>query len=363
MSELYVGLMSGTSADGIDAVLVDFGASQPNVVHSYYAPYSDELRQMVVGLCQSGSDEIKRMGSLDRILGHLYADAVLTLLKESHVFPEKVRSIGCHGQTIRHYPDQHYTLQVGDPNIIAALTKITTIADFRRRDMALGGQGAPLVPAFHQAMFAESRKNRAVVNIGGIANITLLPAGHREVIGFDTGPGNTLLDAWIEQHLQQRYDKNGAWAKTGIINHDLLRTLLADAFFQLTPPKSTGREYFNLEWLRKNLNPSLLPEDVQATLLALTAHSIVNSIQQFFSDGEIIVCGGGVHNNVLMDYIKDSAKTFHVGSTDQYGINPDLVEAMAFAWLAKQTMNRETGNLISVTGATQAAVLGGVYLG
>lgn len=361
MSELYVGLMSGTSADGIDAVLVDFSGIQPKVVHSSYSPFSDALRQTILGLCQPGSDEIQRMGSLDVVMGHLFADAVQTLLEGSQTLPQHVKAIGCHGQTIRHYPDHHYTLQVGDPNIIAARTRITTIADFRRRDIAHGGQGAPLVPAFHQAVFAKEGQDRAVVNIGGIANITLLFGDQRGVIGFDTGPGNTLLDAWTEQHLQQTYDKDGAWANAGCVNDDLLKKLLADPFFKIPPPKSTGREYFNLEWLRGYLDSSLSPVDIQATLVALTAHSIVDSIKQFFLQGEIIVCGGGVHNRVLMEYLKNDAEKFNIRSSDEYNINPNLVEAIAFAWLAKQTLSKQTGSITTVTGASRAAILGGVY--
>lgn len=361
MSELYIGLMSGTSADGIDAALVDFSEAQPKLVHSYYSKFSDELRQIILGLCQPGYDEIKRMGNLDMLLGHRYADAVETLLLESHTPSQNVRAIGCHGQTIRHYPDLHYTLQVGDPNIIAARTRITTIADFRRRDMAHGGQGAPLVPAFHRAVFAKKGQDRAVVNIGGIANITLLFGDQRDIIGFDTGPGNTLLDAWTELHLQQTYDKDGAWASGGCVNDDLLKTLLADPYFQMLPPKSTGREYFNLEWLRGYLNSSLSPVDVQATLVALTVHSIVGAIKKVFSQGEIIVCGGGVHNQVLMDWIRNYAAEFSVCSSHERGVDPDLVEAIAFAWLAKQTLLEQTSNIIAVTGATKAVILGGVY--
>lgn len=363
MSELYVGLMSGTSADGIDAVLVDFHETLPRLVHSYYSKFSDETRQIILGLCQPGADEIKRMGNVDVALGHLFADAVQTLLKESHTLPEQVHAIGCHGQTIRHYPDQHYTLQVGDPNIIAARTKITTIADFRRRDLALGGQGAPLVPAFHHAVFAKEGENRAIVNIGGIANITLLFSDQRDIMGFDTGPGNTLLDAWTELHLKKTFDKNGAWASTGKINDSLLEELLEDPYFQLAPPKSTGREYFNLNWLQDYLDSSCSPADVQATLVALTAESILNAIKKYFSQGAIIICGGGVRNQFLMDCLRKKAENFSVYSTNEKGIDADLVEAIAFAWLAKQTLLGQTSNITAVTGAQRAAILGGIYQG
>ncbi len=361
MSELYIGLMSGTSADGIDAALVDFSQPQPRLVHSYYYKFPSDLRQAILGLCQSGADEIKRMGDLDILLGNAFADAVHVLLQESQTSAKQVRAIGCHGQTIRHYPDRRYTLQVGDPNIIAAETHITTIADFRRRDMALGGQGAPLVPAFHQAVFAKKGQNRAIVNIGGIANITLLSGDDPNILGFDTGPGNTLLDAWTEQHLQQAYDKDGAWASEGKVNPVLLEKLLADPFFQASPPKSTGREYFNLEWLGKYLVTPLSPADVQATLIALTAQSIVAAIKNYFSQAEIIICGGGIHNTLLMDQLKNNAAPLSVYSTREFGIDPDWVEAIAFAWLAKQTLSSQTGNITAVTGAKQAAILGGIY--
>ncbi len=361
MSELYIGLMSGTSADGIDAVLVDFGHAQPKLVHAYYYTFPAALRQTILGLCEPGMDEIKRMGDLDIVLGNTFADVVQTLLQESQIAAKQVRAIGCHGQTIRHYPDRGFTLQIGDPNIIAAKTHIMTIADFRRRDMAHGGQGAPLVPAFHQAVFAKEQYNRAVVNIGGIANVTLLFDDGSKILGFDTGPGNTLLDAWIERHLQQRYDKEGAWASQGTINPVLLEKLLADSYFRLQSPKSSGREYFNLTWLEKYLPPSLSPVDVQRTLVALTAQSIVSAIQHYFPQGEMIICGGGIHNHLMIDHIKTNAPSFSVRSSHDYGIDPNLVEAIAFAWLAKQTLLGQTGNLPVVTGATRAAILGGAY--
>lgn len=361
MSELYIGLMSGTSADGIDAALVDFSQTQPKLVHSHYYKFSPDLRQTILGLCQPGADEIKRMGDLDILLGKAFADTTNTLLQESRTSAKQVRAIGCHGQTIRHYPDRSFTLQVGDPNIIAAKTGITTIADFRRRDMAHGGQGAPLIPAFHQAIFAKKGYNRAVVNIGGIANITLLPDDNQTVSGFDTGPGNTLLDAWTEKYLQQTYDRDGSWASQGNVNQALFEKLFADPFFHLSPPKSTGREYFNLGWLENYLPASLSPVDVQTTLVALTAHSIINAIKQYFLQGEIFICGGGVHNLFLMEQLRNHAGTLSVHSTQKLDIDPDWVEAIAFAWLAKQTLAGNTSNIPAVTGAKQSAVLGGIY--
>jgi anhydro-N-acetylmuramic acid kinase len=361
MNELYIGLMSGTSADGIDAVLADFNHASPKLLHRYYHPFSSGLRQSIIELCQSGADEIKRMGDLDITLGHAFADAVHALLKDSKTSFKEIRAIGCHGQTIRHYPDRCYTLQIGDPNIITAKTNITTITDFRRRDMAHGGQGAPLVPAFHQAVFAKKNQDRAIVNIGGIANVTLLFGNKRDVIGFDTGPGNILLDAWIERHLQQTYDKEGAWASKGEVNFSLLEKLLEDSFFHLLPPKSTGREYFNLNWLEKYISTSLSAVDVQATLVALTAQSIMTAIKKYFSQGEIIVCGGGAQNKLLMDHLRKNAAPLSVCSTHEFGIDPDWVEAIAFAWLAKQTLSGQTSNITTVTGAKQTAILGGIY--
>ncbi len=361
MSELYIGLMSGTSADGIDAALVDFSGDQPKLLHGYYKPFSHDLRQCILELYQPGIDEIKRMGNLDIALGHAFAGAANQLLQESQISSKNIRAIGCHGQTLRHDPACRYTLQVGDPNIIAAKTGITTIADFRRRDMAYGGQGAPLVPAFHQTMFAQLGQHRAIVNIGGIANVTLLLGDQKTILGFDTGPGNALMDAWIERHLQQPYDKQGAWASQGNINHELLNTLLADPFFHLAPPKSTGRDYFNLQWLERYLTPAFSAVDVQATLAALTAQSIIAAIKPYFLQGEIIVCGGGAHNNILINQIKEHAAPLAVSTTREKGIDPHWIEAMAFAWLAKQTLTKQTGNMTAVTGASQAAILGGVY--
>lgn len=367
MSKLYIGLMSGTSVDGIDAALVDFSTTKPVIVGTHYTAYSDEIRRDILALCQEGNDEIQRMGTMDQLLGRQFAEAVKELLLHQKLKASDIEAIGSHGQTIRHYPYQQlpFTLQIGDPNTIAALTGITTIADFRRRDIALGGQGAPLVPAFHQAIFADEKINRVIVNIGGIANITLLPKKTKEVLGFDTGPGNILLDAWIAKKFGRSRDDNGAWGQSGRVNKALLEKLLSDDYFKLPPPKSSGREYFNLDWLAQflqTLPDEYLAEDVQATLTALTAQSIVTSIQQYMQNGEIIVCGGGTHNQFLMDCIKEfSTPNFKVLTTSEFNIHPDWVEAVAFAWLAYRTMNRQHGNLPSVTGAKSSSILGGVY--
>lgn len=359
MQELYIGLMSGTSADGIDAALVDFSHTQPKLVASYYQEYAPELRQEILDLCHPGTNEINRLGNLDVKLGKAFADAAKKLLK--NIPPDqRVRAIGSHGQTIRHHPSQQFTLQIGDPNIISAETGITTVADFRRRDIAHGGQGAPLVPAFHHHIFAKDNKNQAIVNIGGIANITMLPSAGN-IFGFDTGPGNTLLDAWTETHLNQSHDKNGNWAAQGKVNVDLLNDLLSDPFFKKPHPKSTGREYFNLQWLQNFLVQPIQSVDVQTTLVEMTARSILDAISQYISEGDVLICGGGVHNAFLMSRLKSLGKGFTVDSTQKFGIDPDWVEAMAFAWLAKQTLDKKPGNIIAVTGAKQPAVLGGVY--
>ncbi|RDI41720.1 anhydro-N-acetylmuramic acid kinase [Aquicella lusitana] len=367
-TEFYIGLMSGTSADGIDAALVDFETAIPRVIATHYAPYSQAIRDQILALCQRGEDEIERLGELDVILGQAFAQAANDLLKQHAISAASIKAIGSHGQTIRHYPDRPYrfSLQIGDPNTIASLTGITTIADFRRKDMAFGGQGAPLVPAFHQQVLASTDTNRVIVNIGGIANITLLAqAKEMPVFGFDTGPGNILMDAWIEAHHQATYDQQGKWGKQGNVHADLVKQMLSDPYFHLPPPKSTGREYFNSAWLHKQLliyGKAISAVDVQATLAELTAVSILEAIQRYFSSGEILVCGGGAHNAFLMQRMQTlAAPHFTVASTKAYGIDPDWMEATAFAWLAKQTLHRQPGNLPSVTGAKQAAILGGIY--
>jgi anhydro-N-acetylmuramic acid kinase len=370
--ELYLGLMSGTSADGIDAALVAFSQALPQVVATHYLPYTPELKEKIIALFQPGDNEIHRLGELDIELGREFARAVNMLLKQESISAQTINAIGSHGQTIRHAPHhpQRFTLQIADPNTIAAETGITTVADFRRKDMAYHGQGAPLVPAFHQQIFASEKTQRAIVNIGGIANVTLLPRNIADpIIGFDTGPGNTLMDAWIYLHQQKSHDENGAWAATGKIHAELLNLLLSDDFFQLLPPKSTGREYFNLSWLNNylqtlqhTLNETISARDVQATLTELTARSIVDTIRQHLASGEILICGGGAHNAYLMSRLQILAQTqFTVDSTQKYGFDPNWIEALAFAWLARQTMKRLPGNLPSVTGAKSAAVLGGIY--
>jgi anhydro-N-acetylmuramic acid kinase len=363
MSELYIGLMSGTSADGIDAAMVDFNAAKPVLIAHHFTEFSVDLRRHILSLSQPGHDEITRLGELDHLLGKAFAQTVNDLLKKTNATSKDVLAIGSHGQTIRHNPRLAFTLQIGDPNIIAADTGITTIADFRRRDMAHGGQGAPLVPAFHQTVLSNPLQDTTVVNIGGVANITFLPCDTQQsILGFDTGPGNNLMDAWTQMHLQKMHDKNGEWARQGVLSPDLLTKLLDDPYFKAKPPKSTGPEYFNLAWLQKHLTPNLNEVDVQTTLAELTATSITHAVKNLMSKGEVLICGGGIHNQYLMQLLTALLKPLNVLSTEAHGVHPDWMEAMAFAWLAKQTLAQKTGNIIQVTGAKQTAILGGIYL-
>lgn len=373
MSDLYIGLISGTSIDAVDAVLVEINEANelPKLLAVHSEPVSLDLKNAILSLCQPGYDEINRLGKLDNELGLLFAHASLNLLKTANIEPQRVRAIGSHGQTIRHHPylpssgqKPSFTLQIADPNVIAAVTGITTVADFRRRDMAHGGQGAPLLPIFHHQALRNPQCDRVIVNIGGIANISILRADEADtVVGYDTGPGNMLMDSWAYQHLQKAFDDQGQWAAQGCCHEELLQTCLADAYFQLAPPKSTGREYFNLIWLQTKLGSlKIAAADVQATLLELTARSIMLAISQHLSKpGEILICGGGAHNAQLMHSLQKQNAQHKVYSTVQCGLDPDWVEAIAFAWLAKRTLEGKPGNLPKVTGARRQTILGGIY--
>ncbi|MCF6282801.1 MAG: anhydro-N-acetylmuramic acid kinase [Candidatus Polarisedimenticolaceae bacterium] len=364
--KLFIGLMSGTSMDGVDAVLVDFNSHTPSLLTAHQEPIPDDLQQRLRQLAQPGDDGVDQLGTADIQVGRLFARAVHHLLKSAKTAPEDVVAIGSHGQTVRHRPDSDtpFTLQIGDPNTLAHLTGITTVADFRRRDMAAGGEGAPLVPAIHAHLFRHTAFSRAILNIGGIANITLLPAASKaRITGYDTGPGNTLMDYWSRQHLGKAFDNNGEWAAKGRIAQPLLELMLSDPYFTRQPPKSSGPEYFSPRWLQQHLaSQPLAAEDVQATLLALTSHSICRAIQQHDIDiKEVLVCGGGVHNRQLMQQLAAQLKPIKLESTATAGVDPDWLEALAFAWLAKRTLNRESGNLPDVTGADRAVILGGIY--
>lgn len=355
--------MSGTSLDGVDTVLVDFSTSAPILIETLFCPYDDELRAQLLSLHQSGYDELHRAAVLSNQLSCLYAETVISLLKNAGIGFEQVTAIGCHGQTIRHCPEmeRRYTIQLVNAALLAELTQITVVIDFRSRDIAAGGQGAPLVPAFHHALFQNSSCHRVIVNIGGIANITSLDP-YNKIIGFDCGPGNILMDAWCLRHIGRNYDKDGRWAAAGQIIFTLLENLLSDHFFSCQPPKSTGRELFNLEWLDRKLLGNEAPEDVQATLLQLTVMAIVRSIDDYCSTAtEIYVCGGGGHNTSLMNRLIDAMPERKVALTDQLGVAADWVEAFAFAWLTQQTILRKAGNLTAVTGAKGGRILGAIY--
>ncbi|MDM8567548.1 anhydro-N-acetylmuramic acid kinase [Candidatus Halobeggiatoa sp. HSG11] len=364
---MYIGLMSGTSIDAIDVILADFVGNEIHIHAVYSHPWPQDLRDTLLTLSQETKDQsiLHDIAILDVKVGKLFAKSVLNMLEKNSISKTKIHAIGSPGQTLYHHPDGNpsYTWQLGDPNVIAQMTNITTIADFRRRDVAAGGQGAPLAPAFHDAYMRSSEENRGVLNIGGIGNLTVLSADKKlPVIGFDTGPGNALLDAFAYQQQHLRIDKDGAWAASGQVHADLLKDMLEDEYFARPAPKSTGRDYFNLEWLSYHiLGLSLPPEDIQATLCQLTIDSIANSVT-LHNIQRLLVCGGGVHNSLLMQGLADKLPDCKVESTEAIGINPDLVEAICFAWLAKQRLNKQPSNLSSVTGAEQPVVLGGVYL-
>lgn len=363
--ELYIGLISGTSMDGIDAVLVAFGNDHPQSQASYTHPWDPKVRARLLTLTQDALPlDLDAFGRLDHAVGSCFAEAALALLRYAEADPGTIRAIGSHGQTIRHRPTgpDRFTLQIGDPTIIAERCGIDVVADFRRADMAAGGQGAPLVPLFHAAMLRVPGKTRVVLNLGGIANVTLLHADGR-VGGFDTGPANGLLDAWCLRQRGEHFDRDGAFAASGQIDSDLLAGLLADPYFALAPPKSTGREYFHLGWLANfGETTRLRPADVQATLLELTARSVAAAITEHAADAaEVLVCGGGVHNLELQRRLRDLLAPRVVASTGDYGMDPDFVEATAFAWLARERVLRRTGNLPAVTGASGARILGALY--
>ncbi|KFZ38347.1 anhydro-N-acetylmuramic acid kinase [Shewanella mangrovi] len=359
---LYIGLMSGTSMDGVDAALVQFSEGQPTLLACHTENYPEHLYKGLQRLCQPGSDEINRLGRLDRVVGKIFAKAVNALLAKADVDAKDIVAIGSHGQTVRHMPNLEvgFTLQIGDPNTIAIETGIDVIADFRRKDIALGGQGAPLVPAFHQQIFAKPGVNRMIMNIGGIGNVTWLPATGNEVLGYDTGPGNTLVDAWIQQVKQEPFDLNGEWAASGIASVPLLTQLLSHPYFLQPAPKSTGRELFNQAWLEQQLSEfsQLNEEDIQSTLLDLTCHSIATELTKLSNNGEVYVCGGGALNGELMKRLQALLPHHHIDTTSALGIDPKWVEGIAFAWLAMRHVAGLPANLPAVTGASREAVLG-----
>ena len=369
LAGLYVGLISGTSADGIDAALVHFdpaGRCELRLGRTY--PWEPQLRGRLVELGQGGAmQSIEELGTLDVRIAEAFASATSRLLEEAAVAASNVRAVGSHGQTVRHRPEganldgRHpFTMQLGDGNVIAERCGIATVADFRRRDIAAGGQGAPLLPALHASMLGSADEDRAVLNLGGIANLTLLPATGT-VRGFDTGPANALMDAWCERNLGLAYDTDGAFAAQGAVDASLLDRLLDETWFALPAPKSTGREHFHLGWLQPRLRGDEKPADVQATLLELTAVTVVDALQAHQPHTRrLLVCGGGVHNPALLRRIAELA-AIPVESTAAHGVDPDFIEAMGFAWLARQTLAGRPGNLPGVTGASGPRVLGVVY--
>lgn len=359
-SEVYIGLMSGTSLDGVDAALVDLSGA-PSLLGSEFLPYPKRLKAKLLRLHEPGNNELEGAALAGIELSELYAKAVDRVLQGSGVAARSVRAIGCHGQTVRHRPASGYTLQLGNAASLAERTGITVVADFRSRDVAAGGQGAPLVPAFHAACFRDPRRHRVVVNLGGIANITDLPASG-PVSGFDTGPGNVLLDAWARERFRRDFDRAGALAARGVPVPTLLKAMRADPYFRRAPPKSTGRDRFNLKWLRAFGVGRYKPEDVQATLAELTARSVGDAIAKYCPGAEeVYLCGGGARNTDIVKRLARTLPGLRVGSTEALGIHPDWVEAMAFAWLAQRALKRETGNLAEVTGAKGLRVLGAIY--
>ena len=363
-SGLFLGLMSGTSLDGVDAVLARFEPSlEIRFARTYELP--DNLVKNLLRLSQTDAEiHLDAVGRLDSELGQCFATIVLQCLRDANVEAEAISAIGSHGQTLRHAPigEHPFTMQLGDANIIAERCGIDTVADFRRRDVAAGGQGAPLVPAFHAAVFSHAGEERAVLNIGGIANLTLL---HRDgrVRGFDTGPGNGMMDAWCRKQLDINFDANGEFAASGSVHRELLQACLNDAWFDKAPPKSTGRDQFNLEWLQTKMQGlAVSPADVQATLTALTAHTIAHELKAAMPDCQrLLVCGGGSHNPVLMQHLRNLLATTQIQTTAEHGLHPDYVEAAAFAWLARETLAKRPGNVSAVTGAKGPRVLGVVY--
>ena len=358
-------MISGTSIDGVDAVLVDFGDRSCRVVEASTTPFPPQLLARVRRIVEIPQTELRDLGALDHAVGSFFADCALDLIARAGVQREAVHAVGHHGQTIFHEPSgsEPFSMQIGDPNIVAATTGLCTVADFRRLDIAFGGQGAPLVPAFHAWCFGAASAARAVVNIGGIANITALQPG-RPATGFDTGPGNTLLDLWVRRHRGADYDRDGAWAASGRVDAALLAAFLTEPYFSAPAPKSTGRELFNMNWLDARLaqHSTTAPADVQATLAELTATTIVASVAQAVREcKQLIICGGGAHNGDLMTRLRRLGG-ISVDTTAAFGIAPDWVEGAAFAWLARARLRSEAGNVPTVTGARRAAILGGVYL-
>ena len=366
---LFIGLMSGTSADAVDAALVRIKPDQTiQFIAGLSRPHPETLRTRLLDLNVSASLSLCQFGDLDNEVAEAFADTALTLLRDNKVSANQITAIGSHGQTIAHQPDRPrpFTLQIGNPSLIAIRCAIDTVADFRRADIAAGGTGAPLVPAFHQQVLASASLDRVVVNLGGIANVTILDRANPSTGGFDTGPANTLMDLWHRKHKNAPYDVNGNWSRSGAVIPELLHSMLADPYFRRTPPKTTGPDYFNEPWLdaRLCLQKAYKPEDVQATLCELTTRTIADAVKSRLESSEVVLCGGGCHNDAIVSgLIRNLGTGYRVTTTAEFGVDPDYCEAIAFAWLACRTLRKQSGNLPSVTGADQKVVLGGLFSG
>ena len=364
-TDWFIGLISGTSIAAIDCALLRFDEEQPTLVATLSQPFDESLRQTIFKVCEQPNVSLLALGQLDIAIGKAFASAALTLLARENLNPSVITGIGSHGQTVFHHPHgpHPFTTQLGDPNTIAQQTGITTVADFRRMDMAAGGQGAPLAPLFHANCFRSHQLDRVIANIGGIANITVL-ARNQPFTGFDTGPGNVLMDYWINITRQLIYDADGAWASSGSIDSRLLDLMLDEPYFQLPPPKSTGRELFNGNWLQKKLKQygqDVNMADVQATLLELSAQTLSKAIQSVARPDEVLVCGGGAYNKTLMGRLEALMPGCRVDTTAVVGLAPDWVEAATFAWLARERLRERPINTGTVTGANTPCLLGGVY--
>ena len=375
MNDYYIGLMSGTSLDGVDGVLVDFSSGRVRVIAAASQPFDDVFRAELLALNSPTHNELHRAALAGNQIAAAYASVVRRLLDEAapdDVSRADIRAIGAHGQTVRHQPQRisadpagtGYTLQLNNPSLLAELTGIDVISDFRSRDVAAGGQGAPLVPAFHQGVFGSADQDVAVLNLGGISNVSILPSSAGPILGFDCGPGNALMDAWCQRHTGKPFDEGGAWAASGALLPDLLASLLDEPYFSQPPPKSTGRDLFSLPWLFHKLEPfaAARPEDIQYTLTEFTVQACVVAVQQYAAASTaLIVCGGGAFNRHLLQRLQVCLPTLKVTTSDAHGLPPLQVEAAAFAWLARQTALRLPGNLPGVTGAMGLRVLGGIY--
>ncbi|MEH6348083.1 MAG: anhydro-N-acetylmuramic acid kinase [Bermanella sp.] len=358
-SVFYIGQMSGTSLDGVDTVLINVTGGQFTLVTQHHLAFPPPLKEQVLNLCNGTQDELHLCAITSNALSQLYAQGVKAVLRQSSISASLVAAIGCHGQTVRHMPPQ-YTVQLINGALLAELTNIDVVCDFRSRDMAATGQGAPLVPAFHRSLFQKENEDVFVVNIGGMANVSFLKADG-VILGYDTGPGNVLMDAWCQLHTQKDYDENGEWAATGQVNESLLLAMIEESYFKLPAPKSTGRELFNLPWLKQFSLQGVTDKNVMATLTQLTVNSIAQEIQSLGHDGDVIICGGGALNGYLMTCLQQQLRNYNVFSCALLDLDPQCIEAMAFAWLAQQCIERKPGNVPEVTGALGKRVLGAIY--